>query len=200
MYRNLLTKKFFQDNPYSENSAQRFVYSTLLYDGLDKAAAEFTLNRMPLSSERLKLVAEEKEMIMSEQDPKVIFQLLRKELDGLNRPILIDKALEFEDEVIPLVIEKLVRSDHDTFIDNAAKLLAKSRKNYSPYLLERYAQFRSPYVRSILCLILGFRGDKDIIPWMMERFFEMKKHYPGETYDQGPLLALHELNIRFYSA
>ena len=199
MYRNLLTKKFFRDNQYLENSVQRFVYSTLLYDGLEKTAAEITLERMPLSVERLEHIAQEKDMILSERDPKVIFQLLRKGLDGLNRTVLIDKALEFEDEVIPLIIDKLVRSDHDTFIDNAIRLLAKSKKDYTPFLLERYAEFRSPYVRSILCLILGFRGKEDTVPWMMERFFEMKKRYPDETYDQGPLLALHELNARFYS-
>jgi hypothetical protein len=147
MYRQLLTKKFFRDNQYLENSVQRFVYSTLLYDGLEKAAAEITLKRMPLSAERLEYIAQEKEMIRMEQDPKLIFQLLRKNVDGLNRTVLVDKALEYEDDIIPEVIDKLVRSDHDTFIDNAIRLLAKSKKNYSPLLLERFTEFRSPYVR-----------------------------------------------------
>ena len=64
--------------------------------------------------------------------------------------------------------------------------------------MERYAEFRSPYVRSLLCLILGFRGEEDTIPWMMDRYFETKKRYPDDTYDQGPLIALSELNARFY--
>lgn len=198
MYRKLLTKKFFRDNPHIENSVQQLVYSTLLYDDLEQAVAKFTLERMPPSGERVENIAQEKQMIRAEQNPEVVFQLLRKNIDVINRTVLIDKVLELEDEILPLVIEKLIRSDHDIFIDNAIRLLAKSKKDYSPLLLERYAEFRSPYVRSLLCLILGFRGKEDTIPWMMDRFFEMKKCYPDDTYDQGPLIALHELNARFY--
>jgi len=199
MYRNLLTKKFFRDNQYLENSAQRFVYSALLYDGLDQMAAEIVLKNVTLSNERQDRIAHEKEMILAEQDPGIIFQLLRKNLDGMSHTVLIARALEFQDEILPMVVEKLVRSDHDAFIENAIRLLAKSEKDYSPLLLERYDNFRSPYARSLVCLILGFRGKEDTVPWMMEKFFEMKNRYPDETYDQGPLLALHELNARFYS-
>ena len=145
MYRKLLTKKFFRDNPHIENSVQQLVYSTLLYDGFEQAVAKFTLERMPLSGERLENIAQEKQMIRAEQNPEVVFQLLRKNIDVINRAILIDKVLELEDEILPLVIEKLIRSDHDIFIDNAIRLLAKSKKDYSPLLLERYAEFRSPY-------------------------------------------------------
>jgi len=118
----------------------------------------------------------------------------------INRPALIEKALGFEEEILPLVVEKIIRSNHSTFIENAVQLLARSKKDYSPFLLERYTAFRSPYVQSLLCLILGFRATEDIIPWMMNKFIEMHKLYPDETYDQGPLLALHELNARFYSS
>jgi len=77
-------------------------------------------------------------------------------------------------------------------------ILAKSNKNYSSLLMEKYTEIRSPYVQSLVCLILGFRGEEKIIPWMVDRFYEMKKLYPDESYDQGPLLALHELNSRLY--
>ncbi len=33
MYKKLLTKELFKDNPYLGNSVQRFIYSTLLYEG-----------------------------------------------------------------------------------------------------------------------------------------------------------------------
>jgi hypothetical protein len=48
-------------------------------------------------------------------------------------------------------------------------------------------------------MILGLRGQETVIPWMVDRFYELKKSYPDETYDQGPLLAMHELKARFYS-
>ena len=198
MYKQLLTKKFFRDNQYMENSVQRFIYSMLLYEGIEEAASEVLMTKVGLSDERLKRINQEKELIQSEQNPEEIFQLLRKKIDGVNRVDLIKKALEFEEVLLPMVMEKLMRSYHDIFIENSIRLLARSKKDYSPVLKEQYADIRSPYVQSVVCLILGFRGQEDTIPWMLDRFFEMKKLYPGETYDQGPLLALHELNCRFY--
>lgn len=198
MYKQLLTKKFFRDNPYSEKSVQRFIYSMLLYEGIEDAANEILIKQVGLSDERLKQIVQEKELIQSEQNLEEIFQLLRKRIDGVNRVSLIKKALEFEEVLLPMVTEKLMRSNHDIFIENSILLLARSKRDYSPLLKEHYAEIRSPYVQSLICLILGFRGEEDTVPWMLNRFFEIKKLYPGETYDQGPLLALHELNCRFY--
>ena len=198
MYKQLLTNKFFRDNPYLENSVQRFIYSNLLYEGIEDAASEIMIKQGLLSDEHLERITREKELIQSEQNPEEIFQLLRKKIDMINRADLIKKALEFEEVLLPKVMEKLIRSYHDIFIENSIQLLARSHKDYTQLLKEKYAEIRSPYVQSLVCLILGLRGEEDTIPWILDRFFEMKKLYPGETYDQGPLLALHELNSRFY--
>lgn len=135
MYKKLLTKELFKDNPYLENSVQRFIYSTLLYEGLEDLANEIVIKQGLLSDERLEYITREKEVIQIGQNPEMIFQLLRKNTEMVNRGLLMKKALEFEE---------------------------------------------------------------DTIPWMVDRFFEMKKLYPGETYHQGPLPALHEHNNRFY--
>jgi hypothetical protein len=198
MYKELLTKKFFRDNPYLENSVQRFIYSTLLYEGLEDLANEITIKQGLLSDERLEQITREKEVIQAEQNSDMIFQLLRKKTEMINRGLLVKKALEFEEVLLPMVVEKLIRSHHDIYIENSIELLAKSNKDYTPLLKERYAEIRSPYVQSLVCLILGFRGAEGTIPWMLDKFYEMKKMYPNEAYDQGPLLALHELNSRFY--
>ena len=198
VYKQLLTNKFFRDNPYLENSVQRFIYSMLLYEGIENAANEILMKNVGLSDDRLEQITREKEQIQSEQNPDEVFQLLRKKIDGVNRVDLINKALEFEEVLLPMIMEKLIRSNHDIFIENSVRFLARSKTDYSPLLREKYAEIRSPYVKSLICLILGFKGAEDTIPWMLDRFFEVKKLYPGETYDQGPLLALHELNCRFY--
>ncbi len=198
MYKQLLTKKFFRDNPYLENSAQRFIYSILLYEGLEDTANEIMMKQVGVSDERVEQITREKELIQSEQNPEEIFQLLRKKIDVVNRVDLIKRALEFEEVLLPMVTEKLMRSNHDIFIENSIRLLARSKKDYSPLLKEQYAEIRSPYVQSLVCLILGFRGEEATVPWMMDEFYEMKKMHPNETYNQGPLLALHELNSRFY--
>jgi len=197
-YKQLLTKKFFRDNPYLEISTQRFIYSILLYKGMEAAASEVLMEKGGLGAERLKQINQEKELIQSEQNPEVIFQILRKKIDGVNRVVLIKKALEFEEVLLPMVTEKLIQSYNEVFIENSIRLLAISQKDYTPLLKDRYDEILSPYVQSLVCLILGFRGQEDDIPWMLDRFLEMKKLYPGKTHAQGPLLALHELNCRFY--
>lgn len=53
MYKELRTNKFFSDNPYIENSVQRFIYSTLLYEGLEDIADEIVTKQGLLSDERL---------------------------------------------------------------------------------------------------------------------------------------------------
>jgi len=198
MYKHLLTKKFFRDHPYVEHSTQRFIYSILLYKEFDDLTDEIIIKQGILSDERLEDITREKELIQKEQSPEMIFQLLRKNIEMINRGLLIRKALEFEEVILPMVVEKLMRSYHDIFIENSIRLLAKSNKDYTPLLKDRYDEIRNPYVQSLVCIVLGLRGEESIIPWMMDRFFEMKKLYPDETYDQGPLLALHELNISFY--
>jgi hypothetical protein len=198
VYKQLLTNKFFRDNPYLENSVQRFIYSMLLHEGIENAANEILMKQVGVSDDRLEQITREKEQIQSEQNHEEVFQLLRKKIDGVNRVNLINKALEFEEVLLPMMMEKLIRSNHDIFIENSVRFLARSKTDYSSLLREKYAEIRSPYVKSRICLILGFKGAEDTIPWMLDRFFEVKKLYPGETYDQGPLLALHELNCRFY--
>ena len=198
LYKQLLTKKFFREHPYLENSVQRFIYSKLLFEGVEDAVNELLMKQLGVSEDRLEQITREKEQIQTEQNPEEIFHLLRKKIDGVNRIDLIKKALEFEDVLLPMVVEKLIRSYHDVFIDHSIYLLHRSKQDYSPLLREKYAEIRSPYVQSVVCLILGFRGGEEVIPWMLEKYFEMKRLYPDKTYDQGPLLALHELNCRFY--
>jgi len=70
MYRKLLTKKFFRDNPYMENSVQRFVYSMLANDGLEKLASEIFLKYWEVSGDRLEQITREKEMIRRRMIPR----------------------------------------------------------------------------------------------------------------------------------
>ena len=98
-----------------------------------------------------------------------------------------------------MVAAKLPRSAHEVFIENAVRLLAKSKVDYSAALFTQLDAVRSPYVQSLICIVVGFRGNENVIPSMMQRFLDMKNQYPNETFAQGPLLALCELQNRFYS-
>lgn len=199
MYRKLLNSKFFRDNPIVDMSPQRFVCLIVFDEGLEEATSEFMLNDIPLSDKRRADISAEKAEIAKQDNPEAIFRLLRQPMDTLSRPALAAKALEYEDDIVPMIIEKLIRNDHDTFIENAITILARAKGNYSEQIRSRYPDFRSSYVKSLICIYLGYKAPEDVIPWMMERFFEMKKLYPEETYNQGPLLALCELEARYYT-
>ena len=61
-----------------ENTVQRFIYSTLLYEGLEDLANEIVIKQGLLSDERLEYITREKEVVQIGQNPEMIFQLLRK--------------------------------------------------------------------------------------------------------------------------
>jgi hypothetical protein len=195
MYKNLLTKKFFKDNPIMEDSTQRFVYSLLSYDGFEEKATELLTEHIIGTTEKDE---EEKRIIENETDFENIIRLLRKNINGTNRPLLIRKALELEETIMPKVAEMFVRSLNDIFIENATRLFMKSDAGYILGLKDSYEQIRSAYAQSLACIVIGFRGEESIIPWMYDKYFDMKKKYPSETFSEGPLLALSELNARFY--
>lgn len=121
-----------------------------------------------------------------------------KGIDGLNRIFLIEKVLEHEDALFQKVIDRFIRSDQDTFIDNSVRFLAASKSDYSIQLFSRYDEIRSPYGKSLVCILLGLRTKEEVIPWMIEQSYELKKLYPEENYGQRPRMALDELNARFY--
>jgi hypothetical protein len=197
MWQNLISRKFFKENPLKEISSQRLVYMLVSNEGLEQLASQVARDYLNLSPARLVSVDQERAMLSMLQDPVEIFQLMRKSIDGLNRTFLIDKALEFEDDLYPLVIEKLIRSNHDTFIDNAIRFLGACKTNCSDVFERRYSEIRSPYVQSLICILLGLKANERIISWMLERFYELKRLFPEENYDQGPLVAMHELKRRF---
>ena len=201
LYRKLLSPKFFMENEPLEFSPQRFVYDILIYDGdLEQELGALLIERGELNNKQLEQIAREKETIHACNKPDKIMKLLLKKFEVISGAALIEKALEYEDEVIPKVVERLMRNNHDTFIENAIKLLEKRQKDYSPQLIERFEEIQSPYVRSLVCLVIGLRAEAEVIPWMMDRYLEMKKIDTEESCEQGPLLALYEFRERLYSS
>ena len=52
-------------------------------------------------------------------------------------------------------------------------------------------------MKSMLCLVLGFRGDVSMIDFLMSEAERLENEYPDESFDQGPTLAVQELAVRF---
>ncbi len=196
MYRTLLTKRFFDNNPYKEFSAARITLITLQSETFEERAMQ--LAEQGISPERMAMAKAERVSIENEENPQVLLKYLRSNIDGMNRPFLIRKALEYEAEILPGVVQRLMTSGNDHFIETAVRLLGKSREDHTAPLVQRYDEIRNPYTQSLLCVVLGLRGKEDIIPWVYEKYMEAKRLYPEETYSEGPLIALYELKSRFY--
>lgn len=73
----------------------------------------------------------------------------------------------------------------------------KSETNCCDWIVETYPKFQSEYLKSLFCLVLGFCGKASMIPFLMEEAERMEKYYPNEYYDQGPMLAVQELAVRY---
>lgn len=57
---------------------------------------------------------------------------------------------------------------------------------------------RSPYAQSMILVALGFKADVRHIPWLIEKYKELKRLYPDEIYCDGAYYALEEIERRFY--
>ncbi len=190
MYSDIINKKFFKENQIKDYTAQQLVFAQIdspeLPEMADKLVRNFT-NRAEL----------ERQEIVEEENPEKIIKYLRGKGDILNYRLLHEKILEKEDLYIPIIMNMIKTTGNDVFIENVVKLLAKSKNNYSKELLEMFSSIKYPYTLSLICVLLGFIGDEDVIPLMYDKYIEFKEYYPAENYNQGPLLALYELAFRY---
>ncbi len=133
----------------------------------------------------------EKEAIMNLNNAQDIVTFMRKMKDSVNTRSLMEKALAYQDEVMPLVLEKLCKSGHDIFIENAATLLAGADEKYTEQLYDIFPNIRNTYARSELCLVFGVMKKTEYTPLLMEQFRIIKEERPDRDYEQGPLFALY---------
>lgn len=188
-------KEFLHTHRDVEFSAAKFEYSIYLYGEASQKAIEIANSRCPKTVTDLEL-----EKVISETtEPAELLKLMRKELSGSNRSMLRNKIMEYEDELLPMIKEKCIRNKQDVFIENALHFFMKSEINCCDWFMETYSQFQSEYLKSLFCLVLGFRGDVSMLSFLMEEAERMEKEYPNEYYDQGPALAVQELSARCFA-
>ena len=116
-----------------------------------------------------------------------------------NYDTLIEKALEFEPEVIPILIERLKTSFLDMYIEIACVFLSVCKNIDADILFDCYNKTSNPYTKSSVLLALGFQAGESAIPWIQEQYFSLKKAYPDESYHEGAYYALWEMEDRFYA-
>lgn len=188
-----LNKNYFNKHPLKELSAARFEYSIYTMDGIEELVNNALKDILKPNSEDLKDAA----AIDSAVKPEELLKYMRKGISGLNRQRLRDKILEYEAEMKPLIQGRAITNLQDIYIENTLYFFLHCQENCCDWIIQQYNHMRSEYFKSMLCLVLGFRGDVSIIPFLMKEVQRFEQHYPDKNYEQGPLLALYELKERF---
>ena len=187
-----LPKHFFEDNPLNEFSTAMLTHFraiTLimpeLYEQVNKAVVP------GMEKSRYEQYIEEKECIMNLNNADDIVSYMRKIKDPANSSLLIQKAIEYQEEVVPLVLKRICKSGHDVFIENAVMLIANADIKYTEQLYAIFPDIRNTYARSELCIVFGVKKKTEYTQLLMEQYKKVKEERPDKDYEQGPLLALH---------
>lgn len=133
------------------------------------------------------------EEIQNCSDPARLVKYMRKPMSGPCRAVLLRRALAFEDATLPLAEDLALRSIQDEFIDSFTALLLYTHKNPSPWILENYANIRSDFLKSQLCVILGVRGTPKYIDFLVGELKNLEGRSQEDPLEQGPLVALNLL-------
>ena len=185
-------KLFLRSHPIERFSPARLEYSLVL----DHEFREDIENYLP-SQNRNNEVEQIKSAIETASVDELI-HFMRKLLLGNNRSILMNRLLENEAAVMPLIKKRALTNMHDHFIECCVRFLNLCEENPCDWIIENYNVFKSEYLKSMLCLVLGFRGDESILPFLMAETDRFSKFYPEESFEQGPLLAVSELAYCLY--
>lgn len=190
-----LTKGFFDENPIKELSAAQLTYFqivTLNLPDINNQIAELTIPIM--KRERRELYEVERDKICEISSADEVIKYMRKIKELQNREALLNKALEMQADVVPLVLKRLMTSGHDVFIESAAILLAHTDTKYVEQLYHMFRDIRNPYARSETSLVFGVKKKIEYTSLLLEQFELIRREAPGKGYEQGPLLALYLLH------
>lgn len=192
MQNNKLPKNFFKDNLLDELSTAmltHFRMITLTNPELNNQFADVVVPAMEQS--RLELYQMEKENIMNLCEVEDIVLYMRKIKDPVNSSLLLEKAIDYQDDIMPLVLKKICTSGHGVFIENTAILLANANEKYTDQLYNLFSEIRNPYARSELCIVFGVKKKAEYTDLLLKQFKQIKEESPDNDYEQGPLLALN---------
>ena len=200
---NRLPKSYFKAHPLENLSFARFSFFQMAELKLGVASEVFfdAQNCMLLSQERKDQIAAENERIMKLQTAEAIVDALRKEREILCRDTIVRRALELEDEVLPLLLKRYRTNSMDFFIESAAQIFAHADRKYSEILFADYSLIRAAYARAQACLVFAAQDMTQAIPLLVqevERLGQVKNQENKSDLSQAPLLALYVLNDQSY--
>ncbi|MDD6311289.1 MAG: hypothetical protein PUB09_05070 [Firmicutes bacterium] len=167
------------------------------------AKVEYTCLRMPVA-EQLAVAyldrsgtpeEEEKigQIITTEEDGAKLVDLMRKPMSGGNRSVLRQKLVEKQAETVAIIKEKATKAKQDSFIEDATYVLLRCDEDPCEWITSEYDNLSCDYMKSMMCLVLGVRGNKDMIPFLIGEAERLESTYANEMFEQGPVIAVQHL-------
>ena len=194
MDKKLLPKGFFSKNPLKKMSAAQIAYFSMDI-AFDEEIHEVIFDQIAedIDIERMEKIQSEAEKISQLKSGEQIVRFMRTEYDIINRWKLCQKALSMQEEVVPLMLQRLRTNKQDMFIESSIQILAYCEPVYLEQLKAMYHEIRNPYTQSMACLVFGMRHEEDTLQLLLEEYDRFKKEYVEEDFSQGPLLAINIL-------
>lgn len=186
-------REFLKNHQELQFSAADIEYSLYYQREVTEATIEF-INRYDNETKDEKLLTEK---VKTSDDSEELVNLMRKPLNLRSREMLKERLLQKEVIVLPLIQEKCLRNTLDIFIENAVRFFLFCEENCCKWIMENYSQMRSEYLKSLICLVLGIRGNVELIPFLMKEAERYEREYPFEMFERGPVLAVEDLYDRF---
>ncbi|MCQ2509166.1 MAG: hypothetical protein MJ116_01695 [Lachnospiraceae bacterium] len=168
-------------------------YRKFMKPHLEKALIEADEKKEP-SEKDLK----DRNDIESATDADTLVRLMRRKMSDSNTALLRERLLRVQKVVNVPIMEKLYTSGQETFAHNALYYLLHADANYSIFLYKEYESIRSEYMKSMVCVALGIRGAKEMLPMLMQEAKRMSVHFPQEQFYQGAVIGVMELGARYY--
>ena len=179
---NFPGKDYFKKHPLKEFSAARFAYSQLLMPEVEDIALqmipELEAKGIPFPDN-----SAIKEQIRQEQDVKKLLRLVRNNIP-------MDAKKDLTERI-------LLKAFNSSTIENITRFMVECEMNCADWIRDNYHEIRDPYARSMMCLVLAFRGDMTDVVFLMGQVDYFEKNYPEKSYEQAPLIALYELKARY---
>ena len=200
MYKKELDKFFKQNGKYSKipSACAMFHFKLTAAKGLEKIMPEMHKYIFAEQPYRKATIGQKEKEISSLKSATSVLQHMRRGVDTIVEDALIQKALEFEKDLLPEVLKRLRTNKSDFFIEVALHFLALSKTNWASEWIKEFDNVENPYTQGYSLVALGNIADESIVPWLQEKYLELQDGYPDKTYCEGALFGLDLIYSRFY--
>lgn len=184
-------RDFLDNHRNLQLSAAKIEYARLSLD--DEGDRIFDVINSVAVPKRNEKDAEIFNRIESAETADEFVKLMRTPIIIADADKLKKRLVENEAVIMEAVKERCISSRNEHFVENALYFFTKCKENCCGWIMENYSDFHSEYMKSMMCLVLGFRGDESMIPFLIDEAERFEAEYPGDLYDQGPMLAVARL-------